>query len=168
MHELVILSLGSNLGDREENLASAITLLGTFNKISNIKGASFYESEPLYNTDQPKFLNTIISCNSSLTPFEFLDIIKHIESSLGRQKERNKNQARIIDIDILCYGNSYLETDELIIPHPQLMFRKFVLLPFCELMPEYKIEKIGSTISELLSLCPDKTQVIKHIMEKNA
>ena len=87
---------------------------------------------------------------------------------MGRLKERDKNHPRIIDIDILCYGNSYIETDELIIPHPQLMFRKFVLLPFCELMPEYKIEKIGSTISELLSLCPDRTKVIKHIMEKNA
>ena len=84
MHELVILSLGSNLGDREENLAAAITLLGTFNEINNIKSASFYESEPLYNTDQPNFLNTIISCNSSLAPFDFLDKIKYIESTLGR------------------------------------------------------------------------------------
>jgi len=168
MYELVILSLGSNLGDREENLASAITSLGTFHQITDIKAASFYESEPLYNTDQPKFLNTIISCNSSLNPFEFLDIVKKIESSLGRPKKRNKNEPRIIDIDIICYGNSYLETDELIIPHPELMFRKFVLLPFCELIPDYHIEKIGSTISELLSSCPDKSKVVKHIMEKNA
>ena len=168
MSELVILSLGSNLGDREENLVSAITLLGTYHQITNIKGASFYESEPLYNTNQPKFLNTIISCDSTMTPFEFLDIIKYIESSLGRPIERNKNEPRIIDIDILCYGNSYIETDELIIPHPELMFRKFVLLPFCELIPDYHIEKIGSTISELLSSCPDKSKVVKHIMEKNA
>ncbi len=168
MSELVILSLGSNLGDREENLASAITLLGTYHQITNIKGASFYESEPLYNTNQPKFLNTIISCDSTMTPFEFLDIIKYIESSLGRPIERNKNEPRIIDIDILCYGNSYIETVELTIPHPQLMFRKFVLLPFSELMPEYKVEKIGATISELLSICPDKTNVVKHIIEKNA
>ncbi len=103
-----------------------------------------------------------------MTPFEFLDIIKYIESSLGRPIERNKNEPRIIDIDILCYGNSYIETVELTIPHPQLMFRKFVLLPFSELMPEYKVEKIGSTISELLSICPDKTNVVKHIIEKNA
>ena len=168
MSELVILSIGSNLGDREENLASAITLLGPYHQITNIKGASFYESEPLYNTNQPKFLNTIISCDSTMTPFEFLDIIKYIESSLGRPIERNKNEPRIIDIDILCYGNSYIETVELTIPHPQLMFRKFVLLPFSELMPEYKVEKIGSTISELLSICPDKTNVVKHIIEKNA
>ena len=168
MYELVILSLGSNLGDREENLAAAITLLGTFNGVKNIKSASFYESEPLYNTNQPNFLNTIISCDSSLNPFDFLDKIKHIEFTLGRPKERDKNQPRIIDIDILCYGNSYIETDELIIPHPELMFRKFVLLPFCELIPDYRIEKIGSTISELLSSCPDKSKVVKHIMEKNA
>ena len=168
MYELVILSLGSNLGDREENLAAAITLLGTFNEVKNIKSASFYESEPLYNTNQPNFLNTIISCDSSLNPFDFLDKIKHIEFTLGRPKERDKNQPRIIDIDILCYGNSYIETVELTTPHPQLMFRKFVLLPFSELMPEYKVEKIGSTISELLSICPDKTNVVKHIIEKNA
>ena len=87
---------------------------------------------------------------------------------MGRPIERNKNAPRIIDIDILCYGNSYIETVELTIPHPQLMFRKFVLLPFSELMPEYKVEKIGSTISELLSICPDKTNVVKHIIEKNA
>ena len=93
MSELVILSLGSNLGDREENLASAITLLGTYHQITNIKGASFYESEPLYNTNQPKFLNTIISCDSTMTPFEFLDIIKYIESSLeGQLKEIKMNQ----------------------------------------------------------------------------
>ena len=101
MYELVILSLGSNLGDREENLAAAITLLGTFNGVKNIKSASFYESEPLYNTNQPNFLNTIISCDSSLNPFDFLDKIKHIEFTLGRPKERDKNQPRIIDIDIL-------------------------------------------------------------------
>ena len=87
--------------------------------------------------------NCISRETSSLNPFEFLDIIKQIESSLGRPKERNKNQPRIIDIDILCYGNSYIETVELTIPHPQLMFRKFVLLP-------------------------DKTNVVKHIIEKNA
>ena len=168
MHELVVLSLGSNLGDREENLAAAITLLETYNEIRNIESASFYDTEPLYNKDQPNFLNTIISCNTSFTPFELLDIIKRIESTFGRQKERTKNQPRIIDIDILCYGNSYLETDELIIPHPQLLFRKFVLVPFSELMPDYRIEKIDATISELLSLCPDKSNVVKHVMEKNA
>ena len=168
MHELAVLGLGSNLGDRESNLAAAITSLGIYNDISDINSASFYESEPLYETNQPKFLNTVISCNTEFSAFQLLDAVQHTELLLGRPKKREKNQPRIIDIDILCYGDSYIETEELIIPHPDIVNRKFVLTPFRELMPDYKIEKIGKTISELLNLCPDKSQVVKHVMEKNA
>ena len=168
MPELAVLGLGSNLGDRESNLAAAISSLGIYNDISDISSASFYESEPLYETNQPKFLNTVISCNTEFSAFQLLDAVQHTELLLGRPKEREKNQPRIIDIDILCYGDSYIETEELIIPHPDIVYRKFVLVPFCELMPDYKIEKIGKTISELLNLCPDQSQVVKHVMEKNA
>lgn len=168
MPELAVLGLGSNLGDRESNLAAAITSLGIYNDISDINSASFYESEPLYETNQPKFLNTVISCNTEFSAFQLLDAVQHTELLLGRQKEREKNQPRIIDIDILCYGDSYIETEELVIPHPDIINRKFVLVPFCELMPDYKIEKIGKTISELLNICPDQSQVVKHVMEKNA
>ena len=168
MHELAVLGLGSNLGDRESNLAAAITSLGIYNDISDINSASFYESEPLYETNQPKFLNTVISCNTEFSAFQLLDAVQHTEILLGRPKEREKNQRRIIDIDILCYGDSYIETAELVIPHPDIINRKFVLIPFYELMPDYKIEKIGKTISELLNICPDQSQVVKHVMEKNA
>jgi len=168
MPELAVLGLGSNLGDRESNLAAAITSLGIYNDISDINSASFYVSEPLYETNQPKFLNTVISCNTEFSAFQLLDAVQHTELLLGRPKERVKNQPRIIDIDILCYGEVYIETEELIIPHPDIVNRKFVLYPFCELLPDYKIEKIGKTISELLNLCPDQSQVVKHVMEKNA
>jgi len=168
MPELAVLGLGSNLGDRESNLAAAITYLGIYNDISDINSASFYESEPLYETNQPKFLNTVISCNTEFSAFQLLDAVQHTEILLGRPKEREKNQRRIIDIDILCYGDSYIETAELVIPHPDIINRKFVLVPFYELMPDYKIEKIGKTISELLNICPDQSQVVKHVMEKNA
>ena len=168
MPELAVLGLGSNLGDRESNLAAAITSLGIYNDISDINSASFYESEPLYETNQPKFLNTVISCNTEFSAFQLLDAVQHTELLLGRPKKREKNQPRIIDIDILCYGDSYIETEELVIPHLDIINRKFVLVPFCELMPDYKIEKIGKTISELLNLCPDQSQVVKHVMEKNA
>ena len=168
MPELAVLGLGSNLGDRESNLAAAITSLGIYNDISNINSASFYESEPLYEKNQPKFLNTVISCNTEFSAFQLLDAVQHTEILLGRPKEREKNQRRIIDIDILCYGDSYIETKELVIPHQDIINRKFVLVPFCELMPDYKIEKIGKTIFELLNLCPDRSQVVKHVMEKNA
>ena len=168
MPELAVLGLGSNLGDRESNLAAAITSLGIYNDISDINSASFYESEPLYETNQPKFLNTVISCNTEFSAFQLLDAVQHTELLLGRPKKREKNQRRIIDIDILCYGDSYIETEELVIPHPDIIYRKFVLVPFCELMPDFKIEKIGKTISELLNICPDQSQVVKHLLEKNA
>jgi len=168
MSELAVLGLGSNLGDCESNLAAAITALGIYNDISDINSASFFESEALYETNQPKFLNTVISCNTEFSAFQLLDAVQHTELLLGRPKVREKNQPRIIDIDILCYGDSYIETEELVIPHPDIINRKFVLVPFCELMPDYKIEKIGKTISELLNLCPDQSQVVKHVMEKNA
>ena len=168
MLELAVLGLGSNLGDRESNLAAAITSLGIYNDISDINSASFYESEPLYETNQPKFLNTVISCRTEFSAFQLLDAVQHTELLLGRPKEREKTQRRIIDFDILCYGDSYIETKELFIPHPDIINRKFVLVPFCELMPDYKIEKIGKTISELLNICLDKSQVVKHVMEKNA
>ena len=166
MTELAVLGLGSNLGDRESNLAAAITSLGIYNDISDINSASFYESEPLYETNQPKFLNTVISCNTEFSAFQLLDAVQHTELLLGRPKERRENQPRIIDIDILCYGEVFIETDELIIPHPDIVNRKFVLYPFCELLPDYKIEKIGKTISELLNICPDQSQVVKHVLEK--
>ena len=168
MPELALLSIGSNLGDRESNLAAAITSLGTYNDISDIHSASFYESEPLYETNQPKFLNTVISCNTEFSAFQLLDAVQHTELLLGRLKLREKNLPRIIDIDILCHGDSYIETEKLIIPHPDIVNRKFVLVPFCELMPDYKIEKIGKTISELLDLCTDQSRVVKHMLEKNA
>ena len=168
MSELAVLGVGSNLGDRESNLAAAITSLGIYNDISEINSASFYESEPLYETNHPIFLKTVISCNTEFSAFQLLDATHHTELRLGRPKKREKNQRRIIDIDILCYGDSYIETEELVIPHPDIINRKFVLVPFCELMPDFKIEKIGKTISELLNICPDQSQVVKHVMEKNA
>ena len=168
MYELVILSLGSNLGDREENLAAAITLLGTFNGVKNIKSASFYESEPLYNTNQPNFLNTIISCDSSLNPFDFLDKIKHIEFTLGRPKERDKNQPRTIDIDIIIFKDSFMETSQLQIPHPGALLRKFVMTPLAELVPDDIFPKTNMKIVDLLKKCPDTSVVQKYIIDKKA
>ena len=102
MFEIVYLSLGSNLGDREANLASAITALGTYSEIQDVQSASFYETKPLYNLDQPDFLNTVVKCHTGFTPFKMLDAVMNIEILLGRSKKHEKNQPRIIDIDILC------------------------------------------------------------------
>ena len=168
MPELAVLGLGSNLGDRESNLAAAITSLGIYNDISAINSASFYESEPLYETNQPKFLNTVISCNTEFSAFQLLDAVQYTELLLGRPKERGENQPRIIDIDILVHGESVMETEELVIPHPHIIHRKFVLIPFDEIAPDYKIPLINSSVHELLVNCKDQSFVHLHDMENKA
>jgi len=168
MSETAYLSLGSNIGDREANLAGAITILEEYAEINKLRSASFYISEPLFNTDQPEFLNTVVKINTTFTPFDFLDEIKNIEKLLGRPGEHKKNDPRTIDIDILTFGDSFLETEELAIPHPGIPHRRFVLVPFNELAPNYIVPGWNITINELLSLCTDTSKVLKHTIESSA
>ena len=105
----VYLSLGSNIGDRESNLAQAITAIEISEGVDNVKSASFYLTEPLYNKEQEFFINTVIGLDTILKPFDFLDLVKNIESMLGRKKQKKKNMPRIIDIDILVHGESIID-----------------------------------------------------------
>ena len=164
----VYLSLGSNLGDRESNLAQATMALSVEANIFNIESSAYYSSEPLYNMNQPDFLNSVLKCDTTLKPFDFFDVTKKVEKMLGRIRNKKQNQPRIIDIDILFFGNSILETSELTIPHPSLQFRKFVLIPLSEIEPEFKVPKIGVSIKELIIQCPDKTNVRAHHMKSQA
>ena len=87
---------------------------------------------------------------------------------LGRKKKKKKNMPRIIDIDILVHGESVMETEELVIPHPHMINRKFVLIPFDEIAPDYKIPLINSSVHELLVNCKDQSFVHLHDMENKA
>ena len=168
MAERVFLSLGSNLGDREANLAGAISALETHKEINHVRSASFYESVFLGEGDQPDYINTVIEITSSFQPFDLFDYICQVEQMMGRPKERTKNISRSIDIDILCHGNSVLETDTLIIPHPRIAFRKFVLIPFHELAPDFTIPGLNVSVENLLHVCVDKSMVVKHSLESRA
>ena len=164
----IFLSLGSNIGDRESNIAQAISAIEINRGIENINSASFYHTEPLYNKDQGFFINTVIGLDTILKPFELLDLVKKIEFMLGRNKRRKKNMPRTIDIDILVHGESIMETEALIIPHPNLIHRKFVLIPFDEIAPDYKIPLIKLTVHELLVNCVDDSFIGLHDMENKA
>ena len=157
MSETIYLSLGSNRGDRESNLAAAITALGTYVEVHDIQSASFYSSEPLYNKDQPQFLNTVVRCETELSPLQLLDAIKNIETLIGRPKNHKKNESRTIDIDILCFGDEVIATEELTIPHPDLPNRLFVLIPFTELEPEFVFPLWNKSITDLLIICSDNS-----------
>jgi len=145
----VYLGLGSNLGDRMSNLASAVERLSR--KITIKKISSVYETEPVYYKEQPLYLNAVLSAVTELDPFELLNFVKSIESDLGRQPSF-RNAPRTIDIDILFYGDQVAETAELIIPHPRIAERAFVLVPLAEIAPRLVHPLLQKKVSELLAV----------------
>ncbi len=131
----VYLGLGSNLGDRQANLARALRLLGERLHIELV--SSFYETEPVGYAEQPPFLNAICRAQTELGPLQLLSLVKGIEASLGRVPSF-PNAPRPIDIDIIFYGDLIMETPELTIPHPRLKERAFVLIPLLEVAPDLR------------------------------
>ena len=154
----VYLGLGSNLGDRMGNLKSAVEKLSK--KVTVKKISSAYETEPLYNTEQPMFLNAVIKGVTTLEPLELLSFVKGIENDLGRQPGF-RNAPRIIDIDILFYGKRVIQTDELTVPHPRIAERAFVLVPLAELAPKLVHPHLKRKVSELLAEAEGKNGVRK-------
>jgi 2-amino-4-hydroxy-6-hydroxymethyldihydropteridine diphosphokinase len=144
----VYLSLGSNLGDRKRMLESAISLLeGPHFRIRRV--STVYETEPIDLRRQAWFLNLVLEAETDLFPKQLLRRIQRVELELGRRRLKHKGP-RTIDIDILLYGDSVIQSSELVIPHPRLKERRFVLEPLTELSPELRHPISGQTLAELL------------------
>jgi 2-amino-4-hydroxy-6-hydroxymethyldihydropteridine diphosphokinase len=132
----IFLGLGTNLGDREQNLVTAKDLLMK-NGIVVIGQSTVLETEPLYGLDQPKYLNQVIEIDTDLKPMYLLLVCKNIERKMGRPMQYKEHASRIIDIDILIYGDAVVdEGPALKIPHPRIKERDFVLKGLIELAPE--------------------------------
>lgn len=131
---LVYLGLGSNLGDRRGNLLSALKLLHSLPGVRVLRVSSIYESEPWGMTEQPDFLNLVALVSTRRGPREMLDVCREVEETLGRVRE-GRWGPRVIDVDILLYDDLDWEEEDLIIPHPRMDQRDFVLVPLRELDP---------------------------------
>ena len=150
-------SLGSNLGDRLENLRAAMRRLSD-SDIALRRTSSIYETEPVDNTEQGWFLNCVAKVNTSLEPLALLHKLQSIERELGRERAV-PNGPRTIDIDILLYDDLVVQTDELTLPHPRMQQRRFVLEPLCEIAPALAIPGSGKTVEQALRELVDPAQV---------
>ena len=151
------LSLGSNLGNRSRNLARAGRLLCE-SGVDILAASSIYLTEPVDKADQPWFANQVLEVRSSLDPPSLLRLAKSIEKKMKRVPTVAKGP-RTIDIDILLAGEIVMDTPDLVIPHPRLAQRNFVLVPFGEIAPETRHPALGMTIRELASSSSDPARV---------
>jgi 2-amino-4-hydroxy-6-hydroxymethyldihydropteridine diphosphokinase len=146
--EKVYLLLGTNIGDLEENLKLAIEAISSRN-IKIKKKSKIYKTKPWGLSDQPDYLNLALEVESDLTAGHLLDIFKDIEREMGRREARARWQPRVIDIDILFWGDHIVETPDLKIPHKEFFNRPFALKILTEIAPDFVPPHTGKTLQEI-------------------
>jgi len=153
------LLLGSNMGNSRQQLTQSITLIKK--KIGRVtRQSKLYSTAAWGNTNQPDFLNQVIVVETKLSPDALIKTILSIEKDMGRIRTI-KNAPRIIDIDILFFNKDIIQEKDLIIPHPEIQNRRFVLVPLNELSPAFKHPVLKRTVHQLLETCPDTLDVKK-------
>lgn len=153
------LLLGSNMGNSQEQLSTAIHQI-EMNTGKLIRASHLYSTAAWGNTNQPDFLNQVIVIETKLSAHETLNSILAIEKKMGRVRTV-KNAPRIIDIDILFFNKEIIDQPNLIIPHPEIQNRRFVLIPLNELAPQLIHPVLNKNIHELLTVCKDQLNVKK-------
>ena len=159
INQSVYLLIGSNVGDRRKHLSDALWAIET--RAGVIRGrSSIYETAAWGKTDQPSFYNQAIRITTFLNPSELLAQLQLIEKSLGRERKEKWGE-RVIDIDILFFGDHIIDTADLKVPHPELQNRRFALVPMSEIADDLIHPRLYQTIHELLKNCADTLAVKK-------
>jgi 2-amino-4-hydroxy-6-hydroxymethyldihydropteridine diphosphokinase len=158
MYVQSFLQLGTNKGNKLENLENAMQAIKL--EIGNVVSiSSIYETEPWGYQDNETYFNQVVKVRTHLKPNELLKTCMGIEKILGRVRTRNEYESRTMDIDILFYGNEIIKTEELIVPHPRLHERNFVLSPMVEIESDFIHPIFQKTINELHKICKDTTWI---------
>ncbi|GLI38533.1 2-amino-4-hydroxy-6-hydroxymethyldihydropteridine diphosphokinase [Geobacter hydrogenophilus] len=157
----VFIALGSNQGDRELNLLRAVAEIGKLAQTRITALSGFYDTEPVGPVDQPNFLNGVLRVETALSPRHLLVELQRIETEVFRRVRDVQWGPRAMDLDILLYGDLILEEEGLVIPHPRLHERRFVLVPLAEIAPGQIHPKLGKRVDELLRSLPPGERVTR-------
>lgn len=157
------LGLGSNLGDREQHLRDAIARLEAASGVNLAARSRVYQTEAMYVTDQPEFLNMVIAVDvaDELSARDLLRLVKEIERDIGR-KHRERWGPRELDIDILLFGEEHIAEDDFEVPHPRMWERAFVVVPLADVAPELKAPT-GETVGELAARLRREQGIHAHV-----
>jgi 2-amino-4-hydroxy-6-hydroxymethyldihydropteridine diphosphokinase len=165
LKKTVYLSLGSNLGDRQAHLEAALASLRSVGTVQAI--SSYYEAEPVDVAGQPWFLNCAVALETELMPKQLLSAVQEIEQQLGRRRQKGQAKGpRTLDIDILLFGNSTIDTSTLTVPHPSMHRRRFVLEPLAEIAPDVRHPVFKHTVRELRDALPASAGAVRRISQR--
>jgi 2-amino-4-hydroxy-6-hydroxymethyldihydropteridine diphosphokinase len=156
-HPAVFVALGTNLGDREKNLARGVAGLAE-RGVRVTRASSVYETEPVGGPAQGAYLNAVVQADTMLDAAAVLASCLDVERAVGR-KRGVANAPRTLDLDLLLYGSLVVRTKGLTVPHPRMHERRFVLAPLMEIAPDARHPVLGLTVAEMSALCPDRSAV---------
>jgi 2-amino-4-hydroxy-6-hydroxymethyldihydropteridine diphosphokinase len=156
---LAYIGIGSNLGDALQNCRLAICAIRAEKRNHVAAVSPFYRTEPVGRKDQNWFVNAVAALETSLNPRDLLHLLQGVENEMGRVRQERWGP-RVIDLDILFYGDRVLREEDLEIPHPRLHTRRFVLLPLGAIAPNLRHPLLNQTVSQLLSILPEEEEVL--------